>query len=122
MNDTPTILRLPGLTPLERIELEDCLDAGLLEFEDQTVDKGNVGEPITTTAIIVLSTVALKGLISWLLKNRLSKQFEKTVETIGKDGTIVRTTIKVNLNSSTAEADVLKQLGFSDDPKSLLNS
>jgi hypothetical protein len=34
VNDTPTILRLPGLTPLERIELEDCLDANLLEFED----------------------------------------------------------------------------------------
>lgn len=123
MSNEPVILRFPDLTPLERIELQERLSQDTVTFEDQTIDKGLAGEPITMTAIILLSTLALKAVVSWLLKNRLSKQFEKTVETIGKDGTVVRTSIKVNLKSSTAAADILKQLGISDDMvKAVLDS
>src|SRR5437762_14356460 len=114
MTDTPIVLHISNLTALERIELEDCIEPDLLEFEDQTVDEGYAGELLATTAIIVLSLVTLKGLIAWLLKNRFSKQFEKTIKRTEKDGTVTVITIKVNLNSSTAEADVLKQLGFSE--------
>ncbi len=123
MSNELVTLRFPNLTPLERIELQERLSQGTVTFEEQTIDEGFAGEPITVTAVILLSTLSLKGIVSWLLKNRLSKQFEKTVEILRKDGTVVRTTVKVNLKSSTAAADILKQLGTSDDMmKEVLNS
>src|SRR5437588_13081786 len=96
MSNEPSVLRFPDLTPLERIELQESLSQDTVTFEDQTIEEGLAGEPITMTAIILLSTLTLKGVVSWLLKNRLSKQFEKTVEIITKNGTVMRTTVKVN--------------------------
>ncbi len=121
MDHEPVILRLPGLTPLDQIELEEVMAPGLIRFEDHTVDEKTLGEPLITTAIITLSAIALRGLIAWLLKDRLTKRVEKTVEVIRKDGTVTRTVIKVDLNSATAKADILKQLNLGEDYKQFLD-
>src|SRR5258708_2341518 len=121
MDHEPVILRLPGLTPLEQIELEEVMAPGSIRFEDHTVDEKTLGEPLITTAIITLSAIALRGLIAWLLKDRMTKRVEKTVEIISKDGTVTRTVIKVDLNSATAKADVLKQLNLGEDYKQFLD-
>lgn len=124
MTEPAGVIRVPGLTRLDQLELGDDLEPGSVKFENQELDGAKHGEPVSI-AIIAVSMVALKVLAAWLLKNSDRQILEKKVELIGADGKSRRVeTIRVDLRSSQApKAAVLKELGrlCAVDVSSLLN-
>jgi hypothetical protein len=110
MNRPPNSILVPGLTKLDKMEIEEEFEPGTVTFEDQELKGGKHGEP-TTTAIVIISVVAIRALAAWLMKDSESSSIEKKVEIIDANGKTRVETIKVDLKSSTSpKADVLKQL------------
>ena len=124
MNSQPTLIRIPGLTKLDKLELSDLLDSDSISFEDQPLPGGKHGE-LATTAVIIISVAALQALTYWILKARKGMSFRKTVEIVDQNGQVRKETIEYQASSSEApEASILKQLAVACgvDLNSLLKS
>ena len=108
---TPAQIRVPGLQKLDVMEMSDAFPPGAVTFADETLPGGKHGE-LATTAVVVVSALAVKALATWLMKNRTTNRIRKTVEIVDASGTTRKETIDVDLSSSAApDADVLKALG-----------
>jgi hypothetical protein len=102
-------IRVPGLTRLDKLELEKELAPGSVTFKDELSDAAH-GEPLTT-AVVIVSVVAIRALAGWLMKDNESGVIEKKVETIDAKGKRRITTLKVNTKSSRApKAEVVGKL------------
>jgi hypothetical protein len=111
MEQSAASIRIPGLTKLDKLELEEEFEPGSVQFEDQEMKGARHGEP-TTVAIVLVSAMAIRALAAWLLKERKSDSIEHVVEIVDQNGKRRVETIKINLTSSKApKADVIRQLG-----------
>lgn len=109
---TTTALRFTGLAPLEERELKDSVPSHDFEAQAQRPEgrPGTAYEPFTVAAIVVVSAAAIKGIATWALKRRDHKVIETEVEEVRADGSSHRARIRIEMTSSTTDADVIKAL------------
>src|SRR5262245_9625611 len=100
MTTHQTVMRISGLTELEKLTLEEQIQPNQITFQSQPIEDDRHGELLTTTAIVVITVAALQGLTAWLLKTSRRDMIEKTIEIVHPDGGIEKTTIKIDLSSS----------------------
>jgi hypothetical protein len=112
MNSNPAAIRVPGVSNLDRLEMAQIISNDAIRFETQLPADSKHGlEPITT-AIVLVTIVALRGLSAWLLKSRQNNRIERTIELELPDGTRRTERLIVDLKSSSApDEQVLKALG-----------
>lgn len=79
---------------------------------------GAHGEPITV-AVVLVTPLIVQAMSAWLLKKRRRKSVEVRAEKVYPDGTREIFVVNVNVNESSTEADVVKQVvdGFKLDPE-----
>ena len=109
-----TYVCLPSLSDLEKLELQEYLK-GLppedFEFQKQTIPADFHGEPATLTLVIILTPAAIAALSAWLLKNRETEKFKKTIKIRHPDGTIETEVVSYKRRTSVApEIGDIKQL------------
>jgi hypothetical protein len=105
-------LKLVGLSNLDQAELSECLADFPVSFEEQPLDENAYGELATLTALVVVSAIAIKGIIAWMLKSRHHGEIEQEIEYVSKEGVTKRTTIRVRFESSEApEKDIIAAIG-----------
>jgi hypothetical protein len=108
--DSTHMIRVPGLTKFDQLEMTSDLASDLVRFEPQAMGAGKHGE-LLSTAVIVGSVLGIRALAAWLLKTRKNNKISKRIEIIGADGSTRIESIDIDLSSSTApDSDVLKQL------------
>jgi len=113
LGDDVQRLRILGLGRLDIRELTEFLSPTEYQVDvDQAKGRpGTAYEPGTVALVILLTSAALHALAQWALKNRYKKTIEIQAEEVRPDGSSSRTTIKIELNESTAEAEVIKAIG-----------
>lgn len=111
MSGKETVIRVAGLSKLDKIELNQMIDGDRVTFEDETLESGQYGEPMTIVAIIVVAIPTIAALAAWALKHRNSESFEETIEIVHPDGSKEIKHIKKTASSSAPpSADMLQQL------------
>src|SRR5438477_11163598 len=102
-------IRVPGLTRLDRLDLQRQFPEVMIGFEEAPEPGAEHGE-LVTVAVIGLTVVGLRALAAWLLKNRRGAEIEKTVQVTTADGGTRTETVKIKVTESTSDADVVKAL------------
>ena len=108
MNTTLNI-RIPDLTDEAREELAREMPTGTVHFQDET-EATLARDWATTTAIVVPTYVALRGLALWITRHTTREETEITVQTRGNDGATKTVHFRSKSASSQTEEGVLKQL------------
>jgi hypothetical protein len=85
-----TTLVLRGLWKDDQLELREELAGVPLLFEDDQVPDGAVGDLGLSAAVIVLSTIAFKGLVAYLTLHHGQEEFEERIEIRQGDMTFTR--------------------------------
>jgi hypothetical protein len=110
MSSTIAEIRVPGLTKLDKLEIDEYLDAGSVRFENESMPGGKHGE-LLTIAVVAATIIGLRGLAAWLLKDREHNRIRKRIEIVHADGTTHIETIDMDLSASQApKAAILKEL------------
>ena len=105
-------LRVPGLTHLERIELQEYLNEDQVRFEQRADSSDRHGDLGTTAAIVLVSVTALKAFTAWLLATHHGETIERDIVVEHSDGRREQQRLRYRRTSSEApDAAVLKQLG-----------
>lgn len=125
MSDKETIIRINGLSKLDRLELDQMIGSDNVTFEEDTLQSRKYGEPAMITAVITIAIPSIAALAVWALKHRSSESFEETIEIIRPNGEKEIKHIKRSVASSAPpSADMLQQLAsiFRVDIKALTES
>ena len=110
MSNNKTVIRIRGLSKLDRIELDQTIGSDSVTFENDTLDSGEYGEPVTTMAVVVVAIPTIAALAAWALKHRNSEFFEETIEIVHPNGEKETKHIKRTASSSSPpSADILQQ-------------
>ena len=107
--DTTSNIRIPDLTDEAREELAREMPTGTVRFEDAT-ETTLARDWATTTAIVVPTYAALRGLALWITRHTTRQETEVTVQTQGSDGSTKTIHFRSKSASSQTEEGVLKQL------------
>jgi hypothetical protein len=74
MTDTPTQLRVDGLTPLQLAELRAAIGAAgsdsITTLDTPNLEGGKVGEPTLLAAVITLGPSVIAAIALWISKQR----------------------------------------------------
>jgi hypothetical protein len=101
-------IRLEGLNKKDQLELAENLPLDGFKV-DSTSHQAVHGEP-TTTLVITLAVPALSALATWLLKDRLRDEEEKTIEITRADGSVHRESIRKLKLRSTSKPGLIAAL------------
>jgi hypothetical protein len=104
-------LRLTDLTALDKWELEQALACADPVFEPRTAPASAHGELVTTVLTVAVSAAAIRGLVTWISKNRRRETFRREIEIVRPDGTVQRETIVIDVHESITDPEVVRQLG-----------
>lgn len=97
---TDPLLLIPGVTPFEQLGLEEALPAGV-EFRPEELPPDQHGEFLTATAVVAVSTLAIRAIAAWLAMNRSQDNtIEEEVEVELPSG--VRVSRRLTVHSRTA--------------------
>lgn len=114
MDSTSVTLRISGLTDDEAIELEEAVGRDAVRLEREPIPEGTFGDLGLVTGAVLISAVALKGLVAYLMLRHRGKSFEEKVEVETKKGRFVRT---VTWRDTSGEpVDVALAAALSDVP------
>ena len=125
MPEAPVRIRIPGLSRAEFLELAESIDPAEIDEEEAQVGDERFGDLGLTTAIVLLSIPALKGLVAYLAYRHRGTSFERTVEYEDPDGRRVKETVRWrDTSSEPVDAALAEQLGTATgiDPALLLPS
>jgi hypothetical protein len=87
-------LRIDGLKKADFLEMSEFVDPDALSSETTSVGEGNVGELATLAVVVVVSAVALKGFVAYLMYRHRGESFEETIEIESPEGAKVKRTIR----------------------------
>jgi hypothetical protein len=112
MDPQAAVLRLPGLTDDAAIELEEVVGKDVVTLEREEIPEGAFGDLGLTTAIVLLSAVALRGLTSYLVLRHRGKSFKQKIEVVTATGDRVITEVDWKDSSGEpVEAALAEALG-----------
>lgn len=98
---TDPLLLVPGLTPLEQLELEETLKQDV-DFRPDELSPDQHGEFLTATAVVAVSTLAIKALAAWLAKSHgRDNTLEEQIEIELPDGTKISHKFAVKSRSAS---------------------
>jgi hypothetical protein len=108
-------VRIPGLTQLDKLELEQALEKQNVEFLPTRTPEGHLGQPDTLMAIIHLTELALPviglNLAIYLASKRRRDVLKHDLE-MRSGGRVLRSKLRVASESVDAiKAEVVEQLG-----------
>jgi hypothetical protein len=107
----PVRVHLTDLNRLDERELAAALPAEAITFERPQAAPARHGELLTATAIVIVSTQALRTLAAWLLRTHRSRRFAHSVVIEHPDGSKETRTLSVDVRESAApEDEVLESL------------
>jgi hypothetical protein len=103
-------IRVVGLTRLDALELAADHPDAEVTFEESEPQDAQHGE-LATAALIALTVAGLQVLAAWLVKDRKKGRVEHTIEIVSPTGERRTEKLVVDLSESTAQAQVLQELG-----------
>lgn len=103
-------VRIPGLSRLDSLDLKKRFPKAEITFEATTGGDAAHGE-LASIALVTLTLAGVQAFAAWLMKDRKKNRIEKTVEIVDKKGVRRTEKIVIDIDESTSEADVVKQLG-----------
>jgi len=105
------ILRLEGLSRADMLELSEYLPDADVHYEEQGIPEGSLGALPLVAAVVVVSVVALKGLVTFLAYRYGGTTEEREIEVRRPDGTRVRATVRFRqVGTHQQEAELARTL------------
>ena len=112
MDPVEPVLKVVGLTALDRAELAKSLNEGEIQFDRERIGaSGAFGDPAVLEATIALTQTSLLVFGAWLQKRRSKTRLNMEFRAIDASG--ARRELDVTFDSSSAEAapaNVLSQI------------
>jgi hypothetical protein len=111
MSDKQTVIRLPEVTPLDKLSLQKHLSSEEIDFEKPSTLDDEHGEPVTVVAVVVVSVNALAALTYYLLRKYRKKTFRIQVERTNPDGSKENINIEYEaVSSDPPEQAMIKEI------------
>ncbi|BAZ33650.1 hypothetical protein NIES4074_61640 (plasmid) [Cylindrospermum sp. NIES-4074] len=114
MEASPVAIRLPGLSKSDRLEMVQYLGAENVRFEEETIPSGVHGEIALGTAIIVVSAIALRGFIAYLIYRHHGETFDEEIVVEYPDKTRVIKRIRYQKTDEPADKKIAAELSSVD--------
>lgn len=103
-------VRIQGISRLDSLDLKRRFPGLDIDFEPVAVSETEHGE-LATVAVLTITLAGIQALASWLMKDRTDNVIEKTVEVVNADGSTRKEAIRIHMNESSSQADVVRELG-----------
>jgi hypothetical protein len=114
MAEQRPLLRVFGLSNADRLELPVFVGEANCDFPPPDGSGESLGEPFTVMALVVLSAVAIKGLVAFLAEKSLERQetvTEVSLELEEANGQKITKRIKVTDRGQGMAPELAKELG-----------
>jgi hypothetical protein len=105
----PARIHLTGLSRLDERELAERLPTETVTFERPQAVGRRHGELVTATALIIVSSQALRTLAAWLVRTHRSRRIVYEVGIENEDGSKETRTLRVDVSDSAAPEDEVLQ-------------
>src|SRR5438045_9444160 len=111
MEERPTTIRIPSIGKGDQLILAQYVGQDNVTFEEQSVPEGTHGEIGMLTAILIMSSISLKGYIGYLIYKHHGETFEEEIELETPSGGRLKRRIRYRKSEGeSAEAALAKEL------------